>query len=134
MPAPIPLISTVAATFWSGLAEGIIRAQHCPECDSWIHYPRAFCPGCGARELQWRDVAGAGTLHSFAVANVPTSPDFSDQVPQVLAIVELDCGIRLATTIVDASADRLAVGAAVEAVFDDATFEGLSVLRFRLRD
>lgn len=134
MPTPRPLLSHAAEPFWTGLSEGVIRMQHCLPCDRPIHYPRAFCPNCGARETEWREIDGMGTLLSFACTDVPPSPDFADLPPQILAIVELTGGIRLATTIVGADPEQLTVGDTVAPVFDSATFDDLCLLRFRPLD
>ena len=60
----------------------------------------------------------------------PIHPAFADETPQVQAIVELDEGIRMTTTLVDVEPDRVAVGATVEPVFDDGP-DGITLLRFR---
>jgi len=52
-------------------------------------------------------------------------------VPQKLAVVELDCGVRLTTTLVDVEEEAIAIGMRVEPVFE-ATEGGEGVLlRYR---
>ena len=53
-------------------------------------------------------------MYSFTVARQPTHPAFAAEVPQLLAIVELDEGVRMTTTLVDAAPDDLRVGLPVD--------------------
>ena len=71
-------------------------------------------------------------MYTFTVAEQPTAPPFADEVPQLLAVVELTEGVRLSTTLVDVDPDAMAVGLPVEPVFDHGD-DGLTLLRFRPR-
>ena len=42
--------------------------------------------------LAMRMVKGGGTLYTYTVARIPTLVDFADEMPQKLAVVELDEG------------------------------------------
>ena len=71
--------------------------QRCDECATWVYYPRVRCPHCLSDQLTWTEVDGRGTVYTFTVAVQPTAPPFADEVPQLLAIVELTEGVRLST-------------------------------------
>ena len=45
-------------------------------------------------------MSGHGTVLTFTVARQPTARPFADEVPQLLAVVELDEGVRMTTTLV----------------------------------
>jgi uncharacterized OB-fold protein len=75
-------------------------------------------------------VSGRGTVYSYTVARQATHPAFEAELPQLLAIVELDEGVRMTTTIVDVAPEDLRVGLAVEAHFDHGA-DGMTLLRFR---
>jgi acyl dehydratase len=64
-------------------------------------------------------VSGEGTLYTYTVARVPTLPEFSDEMPQLLAVVELDEGVHINTTLVGVDLSALRVGMRVRPVFDD---------------
>jgi uncharacterized OB-fold protein len=64
------------------------------------------------------------------VARQATAPPFEDDVPQLLAIVELDVGVRVSTTLVDAEPESVEIGDRVEPVFDHLD-DGTTLLRFR---
>jgi uncharacterized OB-fold protein len=127
-----PRITATTAPFWEALERDTIALQHCRACGSWVYYPRARCPVCLSDELDWREVSGAGTVYTFTIARQPTAPPFADDVPQRLAVVELDEGVRLTTTLVDVAPEAIHIGMRVEPVFDHGA-DGVTLLRFRPR-
>jgi uncharacterized OB-fold protein len=124
---PLPLATPTSRPFWEGLRRGEVRLQHCRACESWIFYPRSNCPECLSRELEWKTVAGTGRLHTYTIARTPTAAFFADDVPQKLAIIELDEGVRLNSTLVDIAEDDIEIGMRVRPVFEP-TEGGESVL------
>jgi len=129
-PRPVPI--DVTRPFWDGLAAEEVRLQRCRDCSSWVFYPRPRCSTCLSDALDWHTVSGRGTVYSYTVARQPTHPAFAADVPQLLAIVELDEGVRMTATLVDAAPNDLRVGLPVEPVFDHG-HDGMSLLRFRPR-
>ena len=128
MPAPIE----TTAPFWDGLKRQQVRLQRCDACQAWVWYPRARCTECLSDQLSWHTVAGTGTIHTFTVARQATHPAFGDEVPQLLAVVELDEGVKLTTTLVGTAPEALRVGQRVEPVFDDGNGQAeMTLLRFR---
>jgi len=127
---PIPVPTPTTAPFWAGLKEGVVRIQRCAACDAWVFYPRTRCPRCLSDRLDWRTVSGKGTLVTFTIARQPTAPQFADEVPQKLAVVELDEGVRLTTTLVGVDESEIRIGMRVEPFFDPVTDE-ITLLRYR---
>jgi uncharacterized OB-fold protein len=127
---PRPLPTPTSQPFWDGLAHGVVRVQQCDACGAWVHYPRHRCPVCLSDRLTWRVVAPHGTVYTFTVARRPTASVFADEVPQVIAVVELDVGAHMTTTLVDVDPADVRVGMPVAGVFD-AGSDGVTLLRFR---
>ena len=127
-PRPVPI--DVTRPFWDGLAADEIRLQRCRDCASWVFYPRPRCSTCLSAALDWHPVSGRGRVYSFTIARQATHPAFAADVPQLLAIVELDEGVRMTTTMVDVAPEDLAVGLPVAPVFDHGD-DGVTLLRFR---
>jgi uncharacterized protein len=127
-PRPVPI--DVTRPFWDGLAADEIRLQRCRDCNSWVFYPRPRCSTCLSDALDWHTVSGRGTVYSYTIARQATHPAFAAEVPQLLAIVELDEGVRMTTTLVDAAPADLRVGLPVTPVFDHGD-DGMTLLRFR---
>ena len=115
---PLPQVTEISAPFWDGLRAHTVRIQQCDQ-DHWIFFPRTHCPHCGSRSLQWRSVSGAATLYSFTVARVPTLPEFTDEMPQLLAVVELAEGVHINTTLVGMEPADIRIGQALRPVFDE---------------
>jgi uncharacterized OB-fold protein len=78
--------------------------------------------------LIWKEVAGAGTLYSFTVARQATAPQFADETPQLIGVVELDEGVRLNTVMINVEPEGLKVGMKVRPVFYE--LEDSTVLYF----
>jgi len=127
---PLPLPTPVTRPFWDGLAEGRIRMQRCLDCDGWVFYPRSHCSHCLSDRLEWRDVSGTATLYTFTVTRQPTAPQFADEVPQRIAVVELAEGIRLTSTLVGVEDADIRIGMRLQPVFDRVS-DSVTMLRFR---
>jgi len=125
---PLPHPTHISAPYWDGLRAHEVRIQRCDQ-GHWFFFPRMHCPVCGSRHVEWQRVSGEGTLYTFTVARVPTLPEFTDEMPQLLAVVELDEGARINTTIVGVAPEALRVGERVRPVFDDRPGE-VTLLRF----
>lgn len=130
MEKPLPIATPTTEPFWSGVREGQIRLQRCDDCGSWIWYPRSHCSSCLSRNLSWVDVSGRGTLHTFTLTRVPTAPFFADEMPQKLAVVELDEGVRLTSTLVGVEPDEIEIGMRLRPAFEKAPDGETVILRF----
>ncbi|MBS3017449.1 hypothetical protein DJFAAGMI_00154 [Comamonas sp. PE63] len=125
---PLPHPTEISAPYWEGLKAHEVRIQQCDRGHS-LFFPRTHCPACGSRSLKWSKVSGEGTLYSFTVARIPTMPEFTDEMPQALAVVELREGVRINTTMVGVAPEALKVGMEVRPVFDERPGE-VTLLRF----
>ena len=118
MPAQLPplVIDSDSRPYWEGLAQGELRIQRCDACSRYVFYPRAICPHCSAEKLSWITATGQGTIYSYTVAHQAFGP-YADEVPFVVAIVELEEGVRMMTRIVDTPPEQVRIGAAVHVTF-----------------
>lgn len=116
---PLPQPTPISQPYWDGLKAHEVHIQQCEACNHWIFFPRAHCPVCASHALAWRSISGNGTLYTFTVARVPTLPEFTDEMPQVLAVVQLDEGPHLNTTLVGAAPEDWKIGQRVRPVFDE---------------
>lgn len=131
---PLPVADPVTAPFWESVRAHAMRVQQCDACERFVFYPRVVCPHCGSRALTWRPVAGTGVVHAFAIVHRHPNPAFAAEIPYVVALVELDEGVRMLTNLVDVVPDPAAVrvGLPVEVVYDDVTNE-VTLPKFRPR-
>ena len=130
LPKPTP----ESQPYWDGLRRHELCLPYCAACDVYEFYPRPFCRRCFSWDVEWRQLRGSGTLYSYAI-NYRPAPGFEDQVPYVIAVVELDEGPRMMTNLlldVMPEPGRIPVGAPVTIVYDDVTDE-VTLPRFRLQ-
>ena len=127
---PLPPRTPTTAPYWEALDRGELLLERCAACGAWVHYPRVRCSSCLSDRLTWERVEPTGTVHAFSVARRATAPMFADAVPQVIAVVELEVGVRLTTTIVVDEPSSVRAGTPVTGVFDRVA-DGVTLLRFR---
>lgn len=126
---PLPTPTPLTAPFWHALERNEVHLQRCSDCRSFVHYPRSRCPHCASASLAFEQVAGTGTLYTFSIARVPTVPHFADEVPQLLAVVDLDgTNARVTSTLVGVDPADIRVGMPLHPVFDHQP--GVTLLRF----
>lgn len=118
-PAPLPVTPPSPtpddAPFWAALAQSRVVLPRCRSCQTWIWYPRTFCPACHTPGVEWLDVSGRGRVYSFTVSTRGVG-SWADRAPYVIAYVELDEGPRVLTNLVDVAPDDVSIGQAVTAV------------------
>ena len=120
---PLPVVDAESQPFWDAAKAHKLVIQQCTGCNQFIFYPRAVCPHCFGDALEWRDVSGEGTIHSFTVARRPAGPAFKDDVPYVIALIDLKEGARMMSNIVTGDVDSVKIGQGVKVVFEDVTGE-----------
>lgn len=117
MGIPLPRPDADTQPYWDAAAQGKLLYQHCLDCESAQFPPRSLCAHCQGGRLEWRESAGHGRIASYTeVARAPSAA-FRDQVPYVLALVDLDEGFRMMVNIVEGDRGLLAIGAATRTVF-----------------
>ena len=109
---PMPKIDADSAPFWAGTAEGELRVQRCRQCQQPRFYPRLLCPKCWSDDAEWVVTSGVGTIYSYSVVHRSPWEALADEVPYVVALVDLDDGVRLFTTITD-DPDLVRIGSRV---------------------
>ncbi len=115
---PIPIVSPWAKPFWDATAIGILKIQKCSKCDMNIFYPRLYCPSCGSKEIEWIEALGTGNVYSFTVVENNAPSAFIVDMPYVVAVVELDEGIRMLTNIINCNLEQLTCDMRVKVVFE----------------
>jgi uncharacterized OB-fold protein len=118
---PLPKPSPTSRPFWEAARRHELTLQQCGDCQAYIYYPRDRCPQCFSDKLNWQRVSGRGKVYSYTVVRRASTRSFAD-APYVLAIVELDEGVRMTTNIV-APPEKVKVGMPVTVTFDDVTPE-----------
>jgi len=131
MPAQIPIDSdSDSRMYWEGIARGELRIQRCDACSRPVFYPRSICPHCFSDQLSWIAASGKGTIYAYTVIHQAFGA-FAGDVPFVVAIVELEEGVRMMTRIIGGPRERVTIGAPVHVTFESVT-EDVTLPYFRL--
>ena len=119
-PAPERTLRELAE-FWEGIDRGVLRVPRCETCGAYRWPPRPRCVTCGGVAFTWTEVAAEGTLYSWTTVGRAFLPDFAEQVPYTVGIVELTHAkpIRMVGRVLGLPADRLEVGMRLVASFED---------------
>jgi len=120
---PLPVIDHDSAPYWEAAHEGRLDIPLCGDCGKHHFYPRAICPHCHSDDLKFDTVSGRGEVHTFTIARRPAGPAFADDVPYVVALIELEEGPRMMSRIQTDDPESVRIGAKVEVTFVKATDE-----------
>ena len=105
-----PVVSRDTEFFWAGTAARQLRIQRCDACGTLRHPPGPFCVACGAEATCWVVASGSGTVFSYVVHHHPPVP--GRRTPYVVALVELEEGVRMLGEVLEAP--TVAIGDRVE--------------------
>ena len=129
---PVPVPQGESDYYWEKAKAHELWLRNCGDCDQAYFYPRDICPHCFSRNTSWIQASGKGTLHTFAIVHRAPTPAFRDDAPFVVAMVDLEEGVRMPTNLVEVEPDPagITIGMAVEVVFEDITDE-ISLPKFK---
>jgi uncharacterized protein len=134
-PKPVPVVDEASRPFFAAARRGVLALRRCRACGTFMSPTgglgtplRPRCVACFSAELEWAPAAGRGALYSFAIQHQVYDPAFD--VPYNLAVVELDEGVRLTTSVVGCANDQLWIGMPLEVTFERVS-EEVSIPKFR---
>jgi uncharacterized OB-fold protein len=113
----VPIPDADSRSFWAAAAAGRLLIQRCPECEEAQFFPRPSCIHCQGSAVVDEYASGRAAVHSFTIVRRAPSRDLADRVPYVVALVDLDEGVRMMTNVVDCDPDDVSIGMEVEATF-----------------
>ncbi len=127
---PLPVPSKWSQPFWDGAKQHKLLLKKCAKCGHIDHPPYLYCTECSAEQYKWVEASGRGMIYAFTTTLIGAPLPFTEDIPYTIAMVDLDEGPRMLTTIVDAEPAELKIGMKVEVVFDNVT-EEIAIPRFR---
>ncbi len=116
-----PSISPDTGFFWSGLKDHELRIQRCTDCKTLRVPPRPMCGNCQSLQWDYLVSSGRGTVYSFVMPQYPPLPFI--QYPYVVALIELDEGVRIVSNLCDIEPEAIENGLPVEVFYEK--FEAL---------
>ena len=119
---PLPQPTPETREFWEGCRRGELILPRCRDCDRFHFYPRALCPYCWSTSLDSVKSSGRGRLYSYVINHRP-APGFEERTPYIIAVVELEEGVRMLSNLVGVEPDpaKLSLDMPVEVTFQEAS-------------
>jgi uncharacterized protein len=116
---PVPVPDRLTKGFWAAAAEDRLVIQRCGECGHRQHPPGPVCRRCYSSAVGFEQVSGRGRIYTYTITHHRVVAGFED-VPYAIALVELDEqeGLRMLANLPGVPLDVIAVGMAVEVVFE----------------
>jgi uncharacterized OB-fold protein len=127
---PLPHLDEENRWFFEACARHQLYLQKCRSCKTLRFYPRAVCPECTSSDTDYTRASGRGQVYTFTVTHQNQAPGFRDELPYVMAYVELDEGPRILTNIINTPPGEVKIGLPVEVVFEDID-ENLAIPKFQ---
>ena len=104
-----------------------LEAGKCKQCGHISFPPRLVCPKCKLKTFETVKLNREGKILTFTIIRV--APDkFSKETPYVVAIIELNDGVRLTAQVADCDVDKVEIGNKIKLVFRKIQDEGKSGL------
>lgn len=118
-PLPVPVPNADSAPYWEAARQRRLLVRRCKECSALHFMPRHLCPSCWSDSLEWVEASGGGTVHSFTIIRRAPLAAFAPRVPYVVALIELEEGLRMLTNVVGDDALSVRIGDTVRVTFED---------------
>lgn len=129
---PVPKPTPETQPYWDRLREHELWLPKCVDTGKVFFPPRPFSPFTGGA-VGWHKASGRAKLASFVIVHRP-SPGYEADAPYVIALAELEEGVRMMTNLPGAPVDpaALKVGAPLVVAFEDRG--DMVIPQFRLED
>jgi len=133
IPLVHPVVNDDNRGYWESLRRHVLSIQRCSNCGLRLHPHRPMCPRCLSTDMGWAPSPGRGVVHSWVNFVYDRAGYPGIKCPYVVALVELDEGVRILSNLVDVPAEEISIGMPVEAVFTDIDDE-LTLVHFKKRE
>jgi uncharacterized OB-fold protein len=104
--------------YFEGCALGELRVRCCNMCHARFHFAYEWCPKCWSLELSFHKASGRGVVSHFCVVHQSPYPAFDDITPYILALIELDEGVRIMSNVLACKVADIRVGLPVVVRFE----------------
>ncbi len=127
---PIPTPSEDSRIYWEATKNHELKLQQCRVCGAFRFPPAEVCPECTSDAYDWKPVSGKGRVFSFVIYHRAYQRGFADELPYVVAVIELDEGPRMLSNVTGCKPEEVRCDMPVEVVYEDITDE-VSLPKFR---
>ena len=124
---PLPQPGLFTAPFWEACQREALEVSVCKSCDHLFLPGGPVCPRCWSDDLRTRCVSGHGEVYSYAIYRRTYHPAIP--APYVVAIIELDEGVRMVSNVISCVPEAVNIGMRVQVVFTQEA--GFTLPRFQ---
>jgi uncharacterized OB-fold protein len=111
-----PIVTPDAKFFWDAADQEKFVGQRFRATGKYYFPPRPMCPETHTLEHDIVELSGRGKVISWVTPRHP--PPFGFREPPVVAIIELEEGIRFLSNVVGVTLDEVTLGMDVEVCFE----------------
>ncbi len=126
---PVPVPDESSREFFEGARQGRLMIQRCLACKNYRFLARARCDVCRSPEFAWQAASGKASIVSYVTMHQRYHAGFFDELPYPLAVVELEEGPRLVTSLEGVEDLTLKAGMPMKVVFREVD-EGVFLPKF----
>lgn len=120
---PLPKPSKWSKIFWDGARQHKLLLKKCRSCGHIDHPPYLYCTNCSSEDSEWMEASGKGSLYAYAVNAYGVPFPFMEDLPYVVALIDLPEGPRMISNVVDCDPKELKNGMELEVAFFEASPE-----------
>jgi uncharacterized OB-fold protein len=133
VPLPAPSPDGLDTAFWEAARRHELIVQRCNGCGNFQFGPEWICYRCHSFDLGWQRVSGRGRIYSWERVWYPVHPALTGRLPYLVVLVELpDAGnVRMVGNLLGDPEQEVAIGAEVEAVFEDHPLEQVTLVQWQ---
>jgi uncharacterized OB-fold protein len=91
-----------------------LEGGRCKRCGKAFYPPKPACPYCGYPEVEKVELPKRGRVISFAIEHI-VPEGFRHQAPVIVALIELENGVKVLSTLTDVRPENVYIGMPVEA-------------------
>lgn len=106
----LPSRSPETEPFWDACNRDEFIIQRCDDCGKTQYHYRALCAHCWSSNVSDVVTSGRGTVWTCSVVKVSRSVAGGGSDPYVVAVVELEEGVKVYANIVDCEPDAVKIG------------------------
>ena len=120
---PLPQPTAWSKPFWDAAKQHKLVLKKCKQCGHIDHPPYLYCTACSGEDAEWVESSGKAKLYAYAVNTYGVPFPFMEDLPYVLAMVDLPEGPRMISNVVGCSPKDLRNGMDLEVIFDQVSPE-----------
>jgi uncharacterized OB-fold protein len=115
----VPSTNPDSKPFWDGCGRNELLLQRCSACGTLRHPPSPVCANCLSDQAEWIRASGRGTVYTFTVVRQVLARGWDEKIPYIVAVIELDEGVKVLTNLTNVVPEAVTIGMPVEVTFEE---------------